>query len=149
MNCVFCAAKIVQGRNNAVLCTIAQMANKREKDLLRFMKEPMVEVASPSKGVGQASSVVIQDPVLDKEVSVVTAAQKCPAEKSTQVFVPQVLHGAALADAMKEYQKLSSPAPVAGSTWECTGCTSMLDKWVWSGKGCSGGCRSPTCHAMW
>jgi len=30
LNCVFCAAKIVQGRNNAVLCTIAQMANKRE-----------------------------------------------------------------------------------------------------------------------
>ena len=41
------------------------------------------------------------------------------------MFVPQVLHGASLAAAMKEYQKLSSPAPVAGSTWECTRCTSM------------------------
>ena len=71
----------MQGRNNAVLCTIAQMANKREKDLLGFMKKPMVEVISPSKGVGQGSSVVIHEPVLDKEVSVVTAAQKCPARK--------------------------------------------------------------------
>jgi hypothetical protein len=101
------------------------MANKREKDLLGLMKEPMVEEASASKGVGQASSVVSQDPILDKQVGVVTAAQKCAAEKSTQPFVPQVLHGAALAAAMKEFQKLSSPAPVAGTSWECTGCTSM------------------------
>ena len=115
----------MQGRNNAVLCTIAQMANKREKDLLGLMKEPMVEQASASKGVGQGSRVVSQDPILDKEVSVVTGAQKCAAEKSTQPFVPQVLHGAALAAAMKEFQKLSSPAPVAGTSWECTGCTSM------------------------
>ena len=90
----------MQGRNNAVLCTIAQMANKREKDLLGWMKEPMVEQASASKGVGQGSRVVSQDPILDKEVSVVTGAQKCAAEKSTQPFVPQVLHGAALAAAM-------------------------------------------------
>ena len=62
----------MQGRNNAVLCTIAQMANKREKDLLGWMKEPMVEQASASKGVGQGSRVVSQDPILDKEVSVVT-----------------------------------------------------------------------------